>query len=158
MKNDIVSSRFIRLLERSRTMSSIYEIMMSDYTDTPASQWLDESDSIVSVSFHVFNEDVKSMAAFLSKKLGAEQQGCFVGLSMDNSHLWQVCFWALLMAGYKPVLIDVNHGEDMVDYIIESAGIRTIIGRSGIELKNQVVQIPLDELKSVSEAPEFTPQ
>jgi len=158
MKNDVVSSRFVRLLERTRIMSNIYEIMMSDYTDTPASQWLNETDTIVTVPFSVMDENVKSMAAFLSKKLGKEQQGCFVGLSMENSHMWQVCFWALLMAGYKPVLIDVNHSEEMVDYIVESAKIQTILGRGQIELKNKVMLISLDELKSVKAAPEFTPQ
>ena len=122
-------------------MKSIYEVMMSNHLDSPASQWLDESGDIVSISFHVFNEDVKSMALFLSKRLGENQKGCFVGLSMDNSHLWQVCFWALLMAGYKPVLIDLNHRDEMVDYIVESAGIKAILGKDTLELKNEVLLI-----------------
>ena len=126
---DIINSRFVSLLEKSRTIKSIYEVMMSDSPDSPASQWLNESGEIVTVSFRILNENVISMASFLSKKLDENEQGCFVGLSMDNSHLWQVCFWALLMSGYKPVLIDVNHKDEMVDYIVESAGVRTILGR-----------------------------
>jgi len=162
MQNDIISSRFVSLFEKSKTMSSIYEVMMSNHLDSPASQWLDESGDTVSVSFHVFNENVKNMALFLSKRVGENQKGCFVGLSMDNSHLWQVCFWALLMAGYKPVLIDVNHKEEMVDYIIESAGLQTILGKDSLELKNNILQIPVEELKEalkpVNEKAEFTPQ
>jgi len=162
MKNDIIRTRFAELLEKPgmiRAMSSIYEIMMSENPelDSPASQWLDDSGAIVTKSFRVLNEDVKSMAAFLSKRLDG-QQGNFVGLSMDNSHLWQVCFWALLMAGFKPVLIDINHKEEMVDYIVENSGAKAILGRSSMELKNKVDFITMDELKSVNVSSNFSPK
>ena len=156
MQNDIIGNRFVSLFKKPKNINSIYEAMMEDMSDSPASQWLDDSGKIISVSFRTLNENVKSMAAFLSKKLGAQQQGCFVGLSMDNSHLWQVCFWALLMAGYKPVLIDVNHREEMVDYIIESAAVKTILGRDKLEVKNKVLLISLEELNSVDQAAGFT--
>ena len=162
MQNSIVNSRFISLFEKQEKMSSIYEVMMGDHLDSSASQWLDESGNVVSVSFRVFNENVKSMAAFLSKRLGKGQQDCFVGISLENSHLWQVCFWALLMAGYKPVLIDVNQKEEMIDYIIESAGIQTILSKDTLNLKNKVLQIPLEELKEElkpeNKKEEFLPQ
>jgi len=158
MKSDFISSRFIHLLEKSRTMSSIYEVMMGDHLDSFASQWLNEAGEVISVSFRTLNENVKSMAAFLSKKLGSSRQGCFAGLSMENSHLWQVCFWALLMAGFKPVLIDINHKEEMVDYIIKSSGAVAILGNDTLNLKSQITKISLDELNSVNEKPEFTPQ
>ena len=158
MKHDTVKERFVRLFEQTRTLQSIYEIMMGDSLNTPAGQWLDEQGNITSVSFQGLNENIRSMAVFLTKKLGEKQRGCFVGLAMDNSLLWQVCFWALLMAGYKPVLIDVNQREEMVDYIIESAGLQSIIGKEGLVLKNNVLQIPLDELLSQKEPPEFSPQ
>jgi len=176
IQEKIIKSRFNRFFNNSsdipRNMSSIYNIMTSDYLDSPASQWLepqpsaeregsplDETDKIVTVSFRELNENVKSMAKFLSDKLGANQKGKFVGLSMDNSHLWQVCFWALLMAGYKPVLIDVNHKEEMVDYILESSGAGAILGREKIDLKNKVLLISIDELKkALTQKTDFTPQ
>jgi len=158
MRKEINRSQFDRLFKKYRTMSSIYEVMMSDLSDLPASQWLDDADNIVTVSFRAFNDDVKGMASYLLKKLGSNNQGSFVGISMDNSHLWSVCFWALLMAGYNPVLIDINHKEEMVDYIIESAGVKAILGRDTLELKNKIPLLTLNELKSVNEKPEFTPQ
>ncbi|MCL2185734.1 MAG: aminotransferase class I/II-fold pyridoxal phosphate-dependent enzyme [Treponema sp.] len=164
MQDKIIKSRFNRLFKNSgdipRNMSSIYNIMTGDYLDSPASQWLNESDKIVTVTFRELNDNVKSMAKYLSDKLGANQKGKFVGLSMDNSHLWQVCFWALLMSGYKPVLIDINHKEEMVDYIIESSGAQAILGREKIDLKNKVMLISIDELKSAltKKADSFVPQ
>jgi len=166
MQEKIIRSRFNRLFGNpesiTKSMSKIYEIMMGDYLDSPASQWLDDSNSVVTVSFRELNENVKTMAAFLLGKLGKSQQGHFVGLSMDNSHMWQVCFWALLMAGYKPVLIDINHKEEMVDYIVESSGAQTILGRNNLTLKNNVLMIPINELKTViqvkSTGSDFTPQ
>jgi len=161
MQNDIIRLRFVELLENPKTvraMSSIYEIMTgeSPALDLPASQWLDDSGAIVTKSFRTLNENVKSMAAFLSKRLNG-QQGNFVGLSMDNSHLWQVCFWALLMSGFKPVLIDVNHKEEMTDYILESSGAKAILGRNAMELKNKADFISMDELKSVDKPSNFIP-
>ena len=160
MKDDIICSRFIDLFKNPGTLKNIYEVMMSDSLDTPASQWLDESGSVVSVSFREMNENVKNMAAFLLKRLGDRQKGRFVGLSMENCHLWQVCFWGLLMAGFRPVLIDVNQKEEMLDYIIESAGLAAILGRgaAGLKLKNPVIQITADELGAVKDEVDFSPQ
>jgi len=162
--NKIVRMRFDRLFDNPnefpRKLSSIYKIMMNDYLDSPASQWLDESEKIISVSFGEYNDNVKSMAKFLSDKLGADQRGKFVALSMDNSHLWLVCFWAILMAGYKPILIDVNHKEEMLDYFLECSGAQAVLGREKIELKNKVLLISVDELKSIltQKADDFIPQ
>ncbi|MDR0323672.1 MAG: aminotransferase class I/II-fold pyridoxal phosphate-dependent enzyme [Treponema sp.] len=158
MKNDTVKNRFVRLLDNPKTMQNIYDIMMGDSLDTPAGQWLDENGNTVSISFGELNEKVRSMAGFLTERLGENQRGCFVGFAMENSHLWQTCFWALLMAGFKPVLIDVNQREEMVDYIIECAGLKSIVGKSGLALKNNVQQISLDELKSQKEKHEYSPK
>ncbi|MCL2805279.1 MAG: aminotransferase class I/II-fold pyridoxal phosphate-dependent enzyme [Treponema sp.] len=162
MQSKIIKERFDRLFGKNgskpRNMGSMYEVMTGDFLDSPASQWLDDSGEIVTITYRILNENVKSMAAYLSQRLGKDQVGSFVGLSMDNSHLWQVCFWALLMAGYKPVLIDINHKEEMIDYIIESSGAKTILGRENLALKNNVIQIPVNELKSVNQPAVFAPQ
>jgi len=158
MKSNFFSSRFINLFEKSRKMNNIYEVMMGDHLDSYAAQWLNDAGDIVSVSFRALDENVKSMAVFLSKRIGKSQKGSFVGLSMENSHLWQVCFWALLMAGYKPVLIDVNHKEEMVNYIIKSSGAAAILGNDTLDLNSQVIKISINELNSINEKPEFTPQ
>ena len=149
MQDDIVIAQFESLYKKPRTMSSIYEVMMSKNPDLPVSQWLDESGAIVTVSFREFNENVKCMAAFLLKKLGRNHQGSFIGLSMENSHLWQVCFWALLMAGYKPILIDINHKEEMLDHLVDNAGIRAILGRDALKLKSNIPLISPEELGSI---------
>ncbi|MCL2175130.1 MAG: aminotransferase class I/II-fold pyridoxal phosphate-dependent enzyme [Treponema sp.] len=155
MQSKITKSRFAQLFGNEnqknllRTMSTVYEVMMSNNLETPASQWLDDAGNTVTVTFKEMNENVKSMASFLFGKLGKSQQGSFVGLSMENSHLWQVCFWALLMAGYKPVLIDINHKEEMIDYMLESSGASAILGRNNLNLKNKALLISLDDLKKV---------
>ena len=160
MQSNIIKSRFEQLFgspaKASRTMKCMYEIMTGDNLDSPASQWLSDSGEIITMSFGALNENVKSIASFLSKRLDG-QHGNFVGLSMDNSHLWQVCFWALLMSGFKPVLIDINHREEMVDYIVESAGAKAILGRNPIEIKNKVEFVTIDELKAINNKAEFTP-
>ena len=128
----------------------------ADSPDIPAAQWLDES-GIVSVSFRAFNENVKNMAGFLAEKLGEKQRGSFIGLAMENSFLWQVCFWALLMAGYKPVLIDVNQKEEMLDYLIDCADAKSILGKEGLVLNANVQQISLAELSAPKKHVDFTP-
>jgi long-subunit acyl-CoA synthetase (AMP-forming) len=147
MSIDKVTIRFEMLQKRNnKTLQSIYEIMVGDVLETPAAQWLDDSGQIVTKSFSDLDKDVHSMAAFLTRKIGENQRGTCIGLAMDNSYLWQVCFWALLMSGFKPVLIDVNQKEEMLDYIIECAAINVIIGKTGLILRNKVQQIPLEEL------------
>ena len=162
MQKDVIKSRFISLFEKEKAMKSIYEVMMSDSLDSPASQWLGDSGEIVTKSFSEYNENVKNMAQFLSKSIGTRHRGSFIGLSTDNSHLWQVSFWALLMAGYKPALVDVNHRAEMVDYLIECAGLKAILGRKIPGLKHHIPQIPAEALheglKDAGAVAVFAPQ
>ncbi|MCL2277183.1 MAG: aminotransferase class I/II-fold pyridoxal phosphate-dependent enzyme [Treponema sp.] len=170
MQKNTIKSRFNHLLENpdasAKSMKKIYEIMMEDSKgspsplDTPASQWLDDDGNIVTITFRALNENIINMAAFLTNKLSG-LQGNYIGLSMDNSRLWQVCFWALLMAGFKPVLIDVNQREEMVDYVIESSAAKAILGKKFNNLKNSVQIISLDELKLIVDntpSGNFTPR
>ena len=43
---------------------------------------------------------------------------------MPNSPWWTVMFWAILMNGYRPLLVDASLGEDKVSYLIKQSGLR----------------------------------
>ena len=65
----------------------------------------------------------------------------FIGLMMENSPLWVSTFWGLLMAGYKPMLINIRLGSELNNDVIKMLDINTIISDSLYEVNANVINI-----------------
>lgn len=68
----------------------------------------------------------KKTAGFLDEKV-TDEKSAFVGLMMNNSVEWVMSFWGLLMAGYKPVLINDRLPEELNKFVCEKLNIKTLI-------------------------------
>ena len=66
------------------------------------------------------------MATYLSLHL-TEDKGSFVGIHMENSLNWIGCFWGLLIAGYKPMLLNCKLPLLMNLEIVDELKIKTVI-------------------------------
>ena len=67
-----------------------------------------------------------SMASFLNTKI-KDAKSSFVGIYMENSINWIGCLWALLMLGFKPVLLNCKLPNKVNIEIIEQLSVSTII-------------------------------
>lgn len=76
-------------------------------------------------SFNSVRRQIESVSAALYNKIGATGQ--FVGLDMDNSIEWIVCFWAILRSGNKPYLINSRHPVSLSNRILKTLGVRYVI-------------------------------
>lgn len=68
----------------------------------------------------------KKTAGFLDEKI-SDVKGAFVGLMMNNSVEWVASFWGLLMAGYKPVLINDRLPEKLNKFVCEKLNVQTLV-------------------------------
>ncbi len=74
----------------------------------------------------------------------------YVGLALENSIDWVVCFWAILMSGNKPYLVNLRHPSHLTNSIIKTLRIHYVIGlNQGYDAEI----IPVDAIKQ-KEAPE----
>ncbi len=78
-------------------------------------------------------------AAALYAKLGAEHR--YIALEMENSPEWVVAFWAILMSGNKPYLVNTRYPADLTGSILQTLDVRHIICKTGSALKGEVIDI-----------------
>ena len=73
-------------------------------------------------SYGQMDNKIRCMAAGLYAKIGAAHQ--YVALEMDNSVTWVAAFWAILMSGNKPYLVNMRYPKNLTENILRSLNIR----------------------------------
>ena len=121
---EIVESNCRALIEGPKNMESIYRIMFSRPEETMA-EWIENGEP-VKMTFGEGDRLVRSAAWFLNKKIGAK--GVFVALDMENGPEWLVSFWAILMSGNKPYLVNRRHPLKLTKGLIETLEITWAVG------------------------------
>lgn len=65
---------------------------------------------------------VEKAAAGLYARIGATHQ--YIALEMDNCPEWIVAFWAILMSGNKPYLVNLRYPHTLTDAILKTLDIK----------------------------------
>jgi acyl carrier protein len=117
-------------LAENRTMHGIFEVMWQ-FPDNFVSEYIDAKNIVHKTTYSTYREQIKSAAACLSNVLPIDKRGHFVALKLKNCYEWGVLFWAILMAGYKPVLIDAKASRERTEYLLEQSGAAAIIFDEG---------------------------
>lgn len=149
--------RLNRLQQSERRFQDLYDVIVGIDQDKAAALWLDDEGRECSRSFRQFDEDIRAAAALLRRRIGEENEGRFVALMMENRYHWPVAFWGLLMAGYKPVLLDVSHKEPMMRHLLAASGAVALVGRAEAP-DTPVVLISPDELAAARPGASFAPR
>ena len=142
--------------QSARKFQDIYDIIINTEPEKAAALWLDEEGTECSRSFRQFDGDIRAAAALFRRRIGEKNEGHFIALMMENRYHWSVAFWGLLMAGYKPVLIDVNHKEAMVKHLLSASGAVAIVGKT--EQESPITLITTEELANAQAEASFVPR
>ena len=128
------------LLRSEKRFADIYEIMFS---------WkecvLCETNDGFRVKKQTYGEmekRIKSAAAALYEKVGATH--AYIALELDNSPEWIVAFWAILMSGNRPYLVNLRYPSSLSNGIFETLGIKYTVCKDVSELNAE--SIPVSEL------------
>ena len=147
--------RLDRLEKSGRSFRDLYEIIVGTDPDKTAALWEDDTGKERSRTFAQFDSDIRAAASLIRGRIGEGNKGRFVALMMENGYQWSVSFWGLLMAGYKPMLLDVNHNKQMTEHLLSESGAIALIGKS--TLKPPVELIVAEELAQAKQDASFVP-
>jgi len=146
--------RTLEKLSGALSYENIFSILCG-YGDKHASEYLDEDGRPQAVSYAQYARRVRAAAGSFSVRL-AGRQGSFVGLKMKNSPNWPTVFWGLLMAGFKPLLLDARGEKAVSAYLLAQAGACAIVTEDGQKYEG-VTTIRAEALLSEDEREHFTP-
>lgn len=134
------------LTASKQDLKAIYEIMFSQ-----GDRILCEGSDgfrIYRYSYSQMQQRIISAAAGLYGKIGATHR--YVALEIDNSPEWIVAFWAILMSGNKPYIVNLRYPAALTAAILKTLEIRHIISTAAGSLEGEY--ICLSQLEGASGA------
>ena len=90
-------------------------------------------------------------AGALYRKIGATHQ--YIALEMENSPDWIVAFWAILMSGNKPYLVNMRYPDSLTEGILKTLQVSYIFCAETTRLSGKVITLA-DLSGESSEVPE----
>ncbi len=138
-----VSDKISKLEASEKNLKAIFKLM----TDESDKLFAESNDgyAITRITYGEFKERTERMAGSLLAVLKNVDKGSIVGIYMNNCEEWLEIFWALLMLGFKPLLVNNRMSRSVLEDILVKYDVKAVISDAG-ELGGNTVS--LDDLKA----------
>ena len=136
----------IRLKNSEKTFKDIFEIT-HDQDDRIFAETTNGY-RINKMSYNECKKECVKTAIYLEDKLSDVEKNTFVGLMMENSIKWVTTFWGLLMAGYKPVLLNLRLTGALLDEVISLTNLKYIVSDKEYSISTKQIVLNDDEINS----------
>ena len=130
------------LLSSKKDLKSIFEIMFHEKNCVLCEG--NDGFRIYKYTYGEMYNKIISAASGLYDKIGATHS--YVALEMENCPEWIVAFWAILMSGNKPYLVNMRYPESLTNGILKTLNIKYIVCTKESSLNGE--SIVLSSLKS----------
>ena len=114
------------LLNTSRQFSDIYRYIINNNRKNVYAEYFNLNNKVKSYKYQKFDQNVKRYAAYIKSKINADENSRIV-LKMTNSPSWGEIFWAILMSGFVPILIDAKLPRDNAENLAKQGKAVAII-------------------------------
>lgn len=139
----------------NKTMKDIYDLSIVANKKAKYCQYYNYKNRLKGYSYRKFDHYVKTFAQALTRILRKQEKHQTIVLKVANNPHWGEVFWAILMAGFKPVLIDFRTGHTGTKNLIAQSKACAIISDDLFEY--DVEKISIDELRYLNVKTHFTP-
>ena len=115
-----------KLLNTSRQFSDIYRQTIDENKKNVYAEFFNLNNKVKHYKYSKMDQNVRHHAAYIKNKIKKDENLRII-LKMTNSPAWGEMFWAILMSGYVPVLIDAKLPRDNVENLAKQANVDYII-------------------------------
>ena len=95
------------LLNTSRQFSDIYRYIVDNNKKNVYAEYFGANNKLKHYKYQKMDQNVRRFASYIKNRVKAEENSRII-LKMSNSPSWGEVFWAILMSGYVPLLIDAK--------------------------------------------------
>ena len=114
--DSFVDAKLGRCNSSDRSFESLFELMFSESSNV---LWEESKGYRVSkTTYAQAREHILSRASRLRELMPDAKSSSVVGLYMDNSLDWIEVFWAILRAGFSPLLLNLRLDDDTLEYAL----------------------------------------
>ncbi len=115
------------LLNTNRSFHDIYEMAMNLHGKEISTVYLDEDDKVHDYDYETYKTITYQLAEKMSTALSAIRAGSVIALKLRNCPSWPHMFWAILMSGHSPLLIDAKLPYENTENLLQQAKAKAII-------------------------------
>lgn len=136
-----------QLLSSDRKIKNIFDFYLDNYHKNKVLLIFEKTNKTQKVTFKQFVNNCYLYAKNYYPLLKDIEKGSFVALKLTNSPIWLYSFWALLIIGYKPLLINSLIDEEATNKLISESGAKAIICNANSSYNVKKINVPdnLDE-------------
>ncbi|MCQ2087597.1 MAG: AMP-binding protein [Bacilli bacterium] len=143
------------LLNTSRRMEDIFNELAKGSEKATACKFINEEGKIKKYNYATLKTHAYENASVLSQILFEKPKHKNIILKMPNSPHWGEVFWAILMAGYRPLLVDFRTTKEGTENMIEKGKALAIITDDAYSYS--CLKISLEDILSGEKVYSFTP-
>ena len=114
------------LLNTSRQFSDIYRYIVTNNKKNIYAEYFNLNNKIKHYKYQKFDQNVKRYASYLKNRIKAKENSRVI-LKMANSPSWGEVFWAILMSGFVPILIDAKLPRENAENLAKQGKAAAII-------------------------------
>ena len=118
-----------KLRESEPTFECIFEANFS-HTDFPIFEY-DKGEETIKVSYPEAKARIRNVARALEELI--PEKDIYVGLNMETSPNWVIGFWAILMSGNKPYLINLRHPKELTKGILNTLEVKYLLSDGEVD-------------------------
>jgi len=152
--NEYVAEKIELLKKSDRDMKSIFMLMTRESERDKIFTESNDGYHITGITYGQFRERTEQMAGALKDILGNYVNGQFVGMYMNNCQEWLDIYWALMLIGCKPLLMNTRMSSELLEDILVQYNVVSVISDSrkfGVKtvMLEDIVKL-LGSVKSIS--------
>lgn len=123
--NDYVDSKLKKFKEMGISFETLFSLMFSEGNNIMYER--SQGYRIQATTYQEAKRQTLCRAKTLAQLLKDIPKGSVVGLSQDNSLFWIENFWAILLCGYNPLLINLRLSQEMVEQSLKDCAAQAVV-------------------------------
>ncbi|MBQ7698921.1 MAG: non-ribosomal peptide synthetase [Clostridia bacterium] len=123
--NSFVDGKLASYEKTDKDFGALFEMMFSEKENIIYEK--SEGYRIVKTTYGQAYGDVIKLSSSAASAFSGIPADSVIGLYMENSLLWIELFWALLRAGYRPLLLNLRVDGERLEYAIKESGAAAVI-------------------------------
>lgn len=120
-----IKDKMNRYRDADRDFATLYRFMFSERDNILAES--PDGYKIKRTTYGESSDRIERVATSFSASLSDVPKGEMVGLYMSNSVRWIESFWALLMCGYRPLLMNARMTDDLLEKILAEYSVSAVV-------------------------------
>ena len=143
------------LLNTTKRMEDIFVYSMKQNEKEFAVEYVDDRGKIKSYQYSKMRSHAYADASVLAQFLCQKPKHLPIILKLSNGPHWGEIFWAILMCGYKPLLVDAKTSKEGTQNLIDQSKAVAIVSEDAYQYS--VLKICLDDILQEKHQYSFTP-